>query len=64
MTGYGLNFEAIIHKQKIINNQILDKEEDEVDKSEHQTSFLCLISSTTVNGGRPKGSTLKNKKNS
>ena len=24
MTGYGLNFEAIIHKQKIINNQVFD----------------------------------------
>ena len=46
------------YKQKISNNQILDKEEAEADKSEHQTSVLSLISYTTVNCGIPKGSTL------
>ena len=51
------------HKHKISNNRPLDKEESEMDKSEHQRSVLGIISTTTVNGGRPKGSTLKNKKN-
>ena len=50
-------------KQRLSNIQPLDKEEAETDKSEHQTSVLDLISTTTVNGGRPKGLTLKNKKN-
>ena len=48
---------------KISNNQLLDKEEYETDKSEHQTQVLGLISTTTVNGGIPKGSAIKNKKN-
>ena len=46
------------HKQKIGNNQLIDKEEYETDKSENETSVLGFISTTTVNGGRPKGSTL------
>ena len=50
-------------KYKISNNQILDKEETEIDKSGHKPSVLGLISTTNVNGGRPKGLTLKNKKN-
>ena len=50
-------------KLKISNNKLLDKEEAEADKNEHQISVLSLISSTTINGGRPKGPTLKNKKN-
>ena len=50
------------HMQKISNNQLLDKEEAETYKSELQTSVLGLICSTTVNGGRPEGSKLKNKK--
>ena len=48
------------HKQNISNNKPLDKEEAETDKSEHQKSVLGLIYTTTVNGGIPKGSTLKN----
>ena len=48
---------------EISNNQVLDKEEAEIDKSWHQTSVLGLIYSTTVNGGRPKISTLKNREN-
>ena len=63
MTEDSLKCAAIRHKHKISNNKLLDKEEAETDKSEHQTSVLGLISTTTVNGGRPKGSTLKNKKN-
>ena len=47
----------------MINNQILDKEEAETDKSEHQPSVLGIISTTTFNGGIPKGLTLRNKKN-
>ena len=58
ITEYRLKCEARIHKQKISNNQILDKEEYEADKSKHQTTVLSLISSTTINGGRPKGSAL------
>ena len=50
------------HTQNISNNQLLDKEESETDKSNNQRSVLGLISTTTVNFGRPKGSTLKNKK--
>ena len=53
---------AIRHKQKISNKQVIDKEEAEADKSEHQTPVLSIISSTAINGGRPKGSTHKNKK--
>ena len=62
MTEYSLKCAAIRNKQKISNNQILDKEESEEDKSEHQTSLLIIISSTTTNDRIPKGSTLKNKK--
>ena len=40
--------------QKIRINQLLDKEEAETDKCEHQTSVLGLISATTVDGGRQK----------
>ena len=47
----------IRHKQRICNNKLLDKVEAKTDKSGHQTSVLCLISNTTVNGERPKGST-------
>ena len=57
------NCAARRHKQKISNNQLLDKEEAETYKIEHQTSVLGLISTSNVNGGIPKGSTLKNKKN-
>ena len=63
MTQDSLNCEARIHKQKISKNQPLDKEEAELDKSEHQTSFLSLISTNIVNGEGPKGSLPKNKKN-
>ena len=52
-----------IHKQKISNNKLLDKEEAEADKSEHQTSVLSIISSATLNDGITKVSILKNKKN-
>ena len=52
------------NNQNISNNQLLDKEEPKTDKIEHQTSVLDLISTTTVNGGRPKVSTLKNNKTS
>ena len=41
----------------------MDKEEYEADKIVHQPSVLGLIWTDTVNVGRPKGSTLKNKKN-
>ena len=58
-----LKFAAIIHKQKINKNQLLDKEEAEIEKSYHQTSVLGIIYPTTVNVGIPKMSTLKNKKN-
>ena len=64
MTQDSLNCEARIHKQKISKNQLLNKEEAELDKSEHQTSFLSLISTDIVNGGRPKGMLLKNKEKS
>ena len=36
MTDNILKCAVIRHNQKIINNQTLDKEESEVDKSEHQ----------------------------
>ena len=62
MTKNGILCAARRHKKKISNNQLLDKEEAETDKSEHQTSVLVLISTTTVNSGRPKVSTIKNKK--
>ena len=63
MTDGSLKCATIRHNQNISNNQLIDKEEYEADKSENQTSVLSLISSTTVNGGRPEGSTLKNKEN-
>ena len=59
MTEYILRCAARIHKQNISYNQLRDKEAAETDKSEHQTSVLCLIYTTSVNGGIPKGSTLK-----
>ena len=59
MTENSLKCAARRHKKKISNNQLLDKEESETDKNEHQTSVLGLICTTTVNGGIPKGSTLK-----
>ena len=62
MTDDSLKCAARRYTQKISNNQLFDKEESETDKSEHQTSVLGIISTTTVNGGRPKGLTLKNKK--
>ena len=58
MTGDSLNCAARWNKQNISNNKLLDKEEAETEKSEHQTSILGLISTTTVNGGRPKVLTL------
>ena len=58
-----LNYAARRHKYKISKNQLIDKEEAETDISEHQTSVLGLISTTAINGGRPKGSKLKNKEN-
>ena len=64
MTQDSLKCVAIRYKQKISNNQLLDKEESESDKSEHQTSFLSLISTDIVNVGRPKGLLLKNKEKS
>ena len=63
MTEDSLKFATRRHKQKISKNQLLDKEEYESDKGYHQTSVWSLIYSTIVNGGRPKGLTLKNKKN-
>ena len=63
ITEDSLKCELRRHKQKISNNQLFDKEEIETDKSEHQPSVLGLIFNTDVNGGRPKVSTLKNKKN-
>ena len=62
MTEDSLKCAARIHKQNISKNQLLDKEEAKTDKSEHQTSVLGLISTTTVNGGRPKVSNIKNEK--
>ena len=63
MTQYSIKYSTRRHKQKISNNKILDKEEAETDKSEHQTSVLGILSTTNVNGGIPKLSALKNKKN-
>ena len=63
MTEDRLKCAARRHKHKISNNQLLDKEEAETDKSKHRTSVLGLISNTPINGGRQKVSTLKNKKN-
>ena len=58
MTEDILKCAATRHKQKTSNNKLPDKEESEADKSEHQISGLSLISSTTVNVGIKKGSTL------
>ena len=63
MTQNSLKCAATRHKQKICNNRLLDKEESGTDKKEHQTSVLGIISTTTVNGGRPKGQTLTIKNN-
>ena len=63
MTHESLKCAVRRHTHKISNNQLFDKEEAETDKSEHQTSVLGIISTTTVNGGRPKVSTLKNRMN-
>ena len=63
MTENSLKCAARRHKQKRSNNKLIDKEEAETDKSEHQPSVLGLISTTAVNGGRTKGLTLRNKKN-
>ena len=63
MTENILKFTARRHKQKISNNQLLDKEESETDKSEHQTSVLGIICTINVNGGREKVWTIKNNKN-
>ena len=63
MTEDSLKYASRRNTQKISNNQLLYKEESETDRSEHQTSVLGLISNTTVNGGRPKEPTLKNKEN-
>ena len=43
MTEGGLKCESRRPKQKISNNQLIDKEEAETDKIEHQTSDLGLI---------------------
>ena len=63
MTENILKCAARRYKQNISNNQLIDKEEAEPDKSEHQPSFLVLIYTTAVNGGISKVLTLKNKKN-
>ena len=54
MTQNILKCVSIRHKQKISNNQLLDKEESETDKSEHQPSVLGLIFTNIVNGGIKK----------
>ena len=59
MTDDSLKWASRRNRQKISNNQLLDKEESGTNKSEHQTSVLGIISSTTVNCGRTKGFTLK-----
>ena len=59
MTQDILKCEARRHKQKISSNKLLDKEEFETDKSEHQTSVFGLIYTTTVNGGIPKNQRFK-----
>ena len=63
MTENILKCEARRLKQKISNNQLIDKEEAKTDKSEHQPSAIGLICTTAVNGGRPKVSTPINKIN-
>ena len=64
MTEDSLKCAARRHKQNISYNQLRDKEVAETDKSEHQTPVLGLIYTTAVNGGTPKGSTLKNRETS
>ena len=63
MTENSLNCAARRHKHKISNNQLIDREESQTDKSEHQPSVLGVICTTAVHVGRQKVSTLKNKKN-
>ena len=63
MIADSLHCAARRHKNKISKNQLLDKYESETYKIEHQTPVLSLFPSTTANGGIPKGSKLKNKKN-
>ena len=58
MTYDSLKCATKIHKQNISNTKLTGKEEAEVDKSEHQTPVLSLISST-INGGRLKGLTIE-----
>ena len=43
MTENRLKCAARRHKQNISNNQLLDKEEPEADRSEHQISVLGII---------------------
>ena len=54
MIDNSLKCEARRYKQKISNNKLIDKEEAETDKSEHQPSVLGIICTTFVNGARPK----------
>ena len=63
MTEDSIKCAARRHTHNISNNQLLDKEEYEADKSDHKTSVLSHIYSTTFNGGIPKGLTLKKTKN-
>ena len=63
ITENNLKCAAIIHKQEISNNKLIDKEEAETDKIDRQPSVLGLIYNTAFNGRRPKVSALKNKKN-
>ena len=63
MTQNILNCTSRRHKHDKINNHLLDKEESEADKSEHQTSVLGIIFTTIINGCRSKKLTVKNKKN-
>ena len=64
ITEKSLKCSARRKKQKVSNNQLIDKEEAKTDKREHQTPVLGIIYTTAVNGGRPKGLTLKNSRNS
>ena len=58
ITENSLKCAARRHKYKISNNQIIDKEEAETDKCEHQPSVLGIIFTAAINGGRTKVSTL------
>ena len=49
------------HRRYVTINYLIKKKLEQI-KLKHQTSVLGLISTTIVNGGRPKGLTLKNKK--